>query len=97
MRAPDAASVSSKRVALLSEEDQARFAPICPEFVIEPRYPGDRPKDRMGQWVANGVEVGWLIDPESRTVTIYRPGDQPVVLVDPSSCRERGRFEDSSW
>ena len=31
----------------------------------------------MVGWLHFGVELGWLIDPESRTVQIYRPGAEP--------------------
>ena len=28
----------------------------------------------MDEWLANGAQLGWLIDPEVRTIEIYRPG-----------------------
>ena len=34
-------------------------------------------QDKMAGWVHFGVELGWLIDPESRTVWIYRPAAEP--------------------
>ena len=45
---------------------------------------------KMEQWIANGVEVGWLIDPIEKTVTIYRPGDQPEPLDHPTSVQGTG-------
>ena len=30
----------------------------------------------MAQWMANGVELGWLIDPSRKMVEIYRPGQK---------------------
>ncbi len=50
---------------------------MCPEFVIELRSPSDRLKklqDNMLTWIANRVEFSWLIDPDTRSVMIYRPG-----------------------
>ncbi len=44
----------------------------------------------MEHWMANGVQVGWLVDPKMRTVTVYRAGVEPEVLVDPSSVRGSG-------
>jgi Uma2 family endonuclease len=76
-----------KKVKSLSEEEKARFAPLCPDFVIELRSPSDKLSDlhtKMEQWIANGVEVGWLIDPKEKSVTIYRPGDQPEHLAHPT-------------
>lgn len=28
----------------------------------------------MGNYLSNGVRLGWLIDPQSETVEVYRPG-----------------------
>lgn len=93
MRAPDAAWVELKKWESLSAEDQARYAPICPDFVIELRSQSDSLPEleaKMKQWIANGTKVAWLIDPEQRTVSIYRPDDQPEVLVHPSSVQGDG-------
>ena len=93
MRAPDAAWVSLRRWNALSREDQKRFAPICPEFVIEVRSETDRLPDlqaKMEMWIANGAEVAWLIDPLEKAVSIYRPGEQPEVLAQPTSVQGTG-------
>jgi Uma2 family endonuclease len=93
MLAPDAAWVSNERWQALSDEDQARFALICPDFVIELRPPSDKLPDlhaKMEQWIANGAEVAWLIDPIEKSVTIYRPGDQPEHLPHPTSVQGTG-------
>jgi Uma2 family endonuclease len=93
VRAPDAAWVSFRRLEPLSEQEQAGFAPICPEFVIELRSPSDRLPElqaKMEMWIANGAEVAWLIDPQRKAVEIYRPGDSPEVLHEPSSVQGTG-------
>ena len=93
MRVPDAAWVSNQRWHALSDKDQGRFAPLCPNFVIELRSPSDKIADlraKMAQWIANGAEVAWLIDPIEKAVTIYRPGDQPEHLVHPTSVQGTG-------
>ncbi len=93
MRAPDAAWVANRRWKALSKEDQGRFAPICPEFVIELRSPSDNLADlqaKMEMWIANGAEVAWLIDPLEKAVVIYRPGEQPEVLAQPTSVQGTG-------
>jgi Uma2 family endonuclease len=93
MRAPDAAWISFERLKPLSDQERAGFAPVCPEFVIELRSPSDRLKvlqAKMEMWIANGAEVAWLIDPERRVVEIYRPGESPEVLHEPSSVQGTG-------
>ncbi len=83
MRSPDAAWIAWPRWNALSKEERDGFAPICPEFVIELRSPSDGLSElqaKMRLWVANGVEVGWLVDPARKTVEVYRPGREAEVL-----------------
>jgi len=83
MRSPDAAWIAWPRWNALSKEEQEGFAPICPEFVIELRSPSDGLSElqaKMRPWVANGAEVGWLVDPARKTVEVYRPGREVEVL-----------------
>jgi hypothetical protein len=44
----------------------------------------------MEQWIANGAEVAWLIDPIEKAVTLYPPGDQPEHLAHPTSVQGTG-------
>jgi Uma2 family endonuclease len=87
MLAPDASWVRRSRLAGLTREQKRKFLPLCPDFVVELRSPSDRLSDlqeKMQQYLRNGAQLGWLLDPESRTVYVYRP-DQPVEdLVGPS-------------
>jgi Uma2 family endonuclease len=90
VRAPDAAWVSSEKWDRLSREERAKFLPFCPEFVIELRSPSDSLSDleqKMSDWLANGAELAWLIDPQRKLVVIYRPGRQPETLLQPDFLR----------
>ena len=76
---PDAAWVSKARLSILTREQLRKFPPVCPEFVIEVMSPSDRPraaKDKMLAWMAEGVELAWLIDGNNETVYIFRSGSQ---------------------
>jgi Uma2 family endonuclease len=93
MRAADAAWVDRTRWDALSARDQERFAPLCPDFVIELRSPNDgltELKTKMEHWITNGARLGWLIDPENKTVSIHRPGEQAEILTYPSSVQGNG-------
>ena len=88
MRSPDASWVLRRHWDALTEVQQASFAPVCPDFIIELRSPSDSLADlqaKMEMWISNETEVAWLIDPQRKVVEIYRPGDTPVSLSDPSS------------
>ncbi len=85
IRSPDAAWVRRDRLAMLSAEEKRGFLPLAPDFVIEIRSPTDRLPDleaKMAAYAAVGVPLGWLIDPESRRVQVYRPQQPPVVMTD---------------
>jgi Uma2 family endonuclease len=74
---PDAAWVSNKRLAQLSKEQLRKFPPVCPEFVVEVMSPSDRlraAREKMETWIRGGVELGWLIHGDEKTVFIYRAG-----------------------
>jgi Uma2 family endonuclease len=76
-RSPDASWIRKDRVAALPRKQQEGFYHLCPDFAIELRSSADRInrlKAKMEEYIANGAELGWLIDPKERAVWIYRPG-----------------------
>ncbi len=87
IRSPDVSWISSSRWNTLSDEDRSGFARICPDFVVELRSETDpisKLQQKMEEYMENGALLGWLIDPISRTVHIYRPDTAPEILSDPS-------------
>ncbi len=87
-RSPDAAWVSPDRWQTLTLEQQDGFIPLCPDFVVELRSKSDRLQDlrsKMAEYIENGARLGWLIDPQSKRVEIYRPGQGVEVLENPST------------
>jgi Uma2 family endonuclease len=94
VRSADACWVAKERWDGLSEKEQDGYSPLCPEFVVELASATDRLADIqrkiVEEWMPNGVEVAWLIDPKARTVTIYRAEDEPETLYDPSSMQGSG-------
>lgn len=87
-RSPDAAWILGDRWNALSPEQQASFAPIVPDFVVELRSSSDTLaslKEKMEEYIANGVRLGLLIDRKHRQVHIYRPNREPKILDNPES------------
>ena len=83
-RSPDAAWVKRERWEALTTKERKKFPPLCPEFVVELRSETDRlPKlqDKMQEYIDNGAQLGWLIDPIEKRVHVYRPG-QPIEILD---------------
>ena len=88
-RAPDAAWIKLERWNALSPEKQKKFAPICPDFVLELRSDSDKLKplqEKMAEYMREpGVKLGWLIDRKNRRVYIYRPGLPTECLENPAT------------
>src|SRR4051794_22888349 len=58
------------------------FAELVSDLVAEVVSPSDRASEVVGKalaWLDAGVRVVWVVDPESRTVTVYRH-DTATVL-----------------
>ena len=75
------------RLAQLSGEQKERFLPLCPDFVIELLSPWDSlpmTQEKMDEYLANGAQLEWLIDPGFRRVYRYRPGAAVDLLDNPT-------------
>jgi Uma2 family endonuclease len=87
-RSPDAAWISLERWNDLTPQQQETFPPICPDFVVELRSPSDsltQLQEKMREYLANGIRLGWLIDPQNQRVEIYRPQRETEILTRPDS------------
>lgn len=87
-RAPDVSWISRDRWDALPKKSRQKFARICPDFVVELRSRTDRLRSlqkKMEEYIENGAQLGWLIDPIERKVHVYQPQESTKVLSDPVS------------
>ncbi|MFQ3680012.1 MAG: Uma2 family endonuclease [Pseudanabaenaceae cyanobacterium] len=85
-RSPDLAWIARERWQALSPEARRGFVPLCPDLAVELLSPSDsrqQIQSKMQEYRANGCRLGWLIDPQSRRVGIYRPQQAPEVVAAP--------------
>ena len=83
IRSPDAAWIEISRWQAIPPQQRRKFAPICPDFVIELKSPSDDLsilQAKLTEYIENGARLGWLIDPENRQVFCYRPLQLPEWL-----------------
>lgn len=84
VRSPDVAWISNERWSQLLPSEQKKFPPICPDFVIELMSESDilaeAKKKMQDEWIANGCRLGWLINPETETVYIYRANGEIQII-----------------
>jgi Uma2 family endonuclease len=86
MRSPDVSWIQLDRWNALTAAQQASFAPICPDFVIELRSDSDTLKglqEKMREYIENGVALGLFIDRKNKNVYCYRANGSVGVLSNP--------------
>lgn len=95
-RSPDASWVRRERWEVLTTEQKEKFAPLCPDFVVEIRSRSDSqgvspsdvlPKlqEKMREYIENGAILGWLLDRKNQQVEIYRPNQEVEILQSPKT------------
>jgi Uma2 family endonuclease len=80
--------VAQNRWNVLTPEQRQGFAPLCPDFVLELASVTDDMADlraKMQEYLDNGMRLGWLIDPRTHQVEIYRPAQPVEVLQAPAT------------
>lgn len=73
-RSPDLSWVKKERWEALPKEERKKFSAICPDFVVELRSETDSLKtlqEKMKEYIENGTQLGWLIDPIKKKVYVY--------------------------
>jgi Uma2 family endonuclease len=83
-RSPDASWTLKSRVKQLRKGGRDSFWHLCPDFVIEVRSKNDRMKplrEKMREYVEQGAQLGWLINPNDQTVEIYRSSGEVQKLA----------------
>ena len=86
-RSPNAAWVKLERWSALTLEQRQKFPPLVPDFLIELRSQTDRLaplREKMTEYINNGLPLGWLINPRDTNVEIYRPGKAVEVIQMPA-------------
>jgi len=87
-RMPDVSWYKREKWDRLTNEEKEDFARVCPDFVVELRSPDEEVPvllSKMSEYIANGASLGWLIDPSTKRVYVYRPNEEVVVLENPES------------
>lgn len=89
VRAPDVAFVRAERLAPTPGKGYFRGAP---DLAVEVLSPGDRAGevlDKVHDWLDAGCLAVWLVDPHTRTVTVYRGRDRiQIRSMSDSLCGE---------
>ncbi len=85
-RSPDAAWIRMEKWDALTAQQRKKFLPLCPDFAVELVSDSDDVEDtqaKMCEYFANGLKLGWLINPQDKQVEIYRIDREVEVLQSP--------------
>jgi len=80
VRAPDVAYVRSERIR---SRVSSKYFPGAPDLAVEVVSPNDRAEevqDKVQDWLSHGTQLVWVVEPKTRTVTVYRPDGTANVL-----------------
>ena len=80
-----------------AEDMERRYSTKPPLLAVEVMSPNDRVNrvmSKVGQLLDYGVPVVWVVDPETKDVSICRAGQQSVLLTDADTIRGEGRLAD---
>jgi Uma2 family endonuclease len=87
-RSPDASWIRMAKWDALTPQQRKKFLPLCPDFAVELVSESDEVEDtqaKMREYLANGLQLGWLINPQNKQVEIYRPHQDVEILQSPTS------------
>ncbi|MDE2932268.1 MAG: Uma2 family endonuclease [Chloroflexota bacterium] len=81
VREPDIAFFPAEKMPLNARI--TGYAEVAPDLVVEVASPSDSRRevhDKAHMWLNHGVRLVWVVQPETRTVDVYRP-DQAVATL----------------
>ena len=79
VRAPDVAWVAPDRIP----GDATGYPNLAPDLAVEVKSPSNSHPElrrKAEMWLSFGCRLVWVVDPDTTTVTVYRPGVDPVAL-----------------
>lgn len=84
VRSPGLSFIRKERWQKIHPDDQVRFAHICPDFVIELLSETDSEptlQEKMKEWVDNGCQLAWWINPKKKETSIYRTTGETEIRL----------------
>ena len=83
VRGPDVAYWSRERLPLETEVEV--YPDVAADLCVEVLSPDERPRDvqqKLREYFECGVRMVWIVDPEARSVSVYRTAQEGRILWD---------------
>ena len=86
-RAPDVCWFDAEQSEeILRQAGEPGYPRVIPAVVVEIRSTGQSiasQLEKVREWMRDGAKVGWMVDPLSKTVYVFRDDGEPEVHVNP--------------
>jgi Uma2 family endonuclease len=79
--APDAAFIRQEEIDRIGRTK--KFWPGAPDLAVEVMSPDDpvrKTDEKARAWLSYGARMVWVVNPRKQTVSVYRPGEDVIVL-----------------
>ena len=76
------------RIPIDENGEIANVFPLAPDWTIKILSPDQRPTrvtKNILRYLRNGTQMGWLIDPDDRSIFIYQPGQEVEIFDEPEA------------
>lgn len=80
VRGPDLAYYQDAKQFRELHPKYGEVPPLLAVEVLSPNDRADRMVQKLSDYLRNGVQMVWLVDPETHTVHVYQPNKTPVKL-----------------
>lgn len=83
VREPDIAYISAERLPL--DIEVSGYYEVVPDLIVEVVSPSDSARESMDKalmWLSFGARMVWVVNPQSRSVDVYRPGERTQTLTE---------------
>jgi Uma2 family endonuclease len=83
VRGADVGFVRAERLGQIT--NPKKHLPFAPDLAVEVLSPNDRAdavEEKVLEWLTAGSRAVWVADPTTRTVTVHRPGAEPITLTE---------------
>jgi Uma2 family endonuclease len=83
VRAPDIAFVRAEKIQSTGKVEG--YGEGAPDLAVEVLSPGNTKREiaeKIGQYFASGARAVWIVDPKSKTVTVYRSLTDIIILTE---------------
>ncbi len=81
VRVPDASFIRAEQLRRTTEN----YAQVVPDLIFEVKFKSDsltKLRQKIQSFLELGTQVGVLVDPRTRTMEVYRPQQEKVILQD---------------